>query len=159
MRNSISLAWRYLWGHKTRTFLTTLAIFFGVMVVYGLNAIMPAMMSAFRANAMAASGKVDLEISHINGDVFDVSALDKLKSVPELSTVSPVLVRSMALPADMADHDPNTPDTLTSVNLVGVDPALDSALHAYQPKEGRFLTTDDTRAVVLSQHFSEATAF
>jgi len=159
MQTSIALAWRYLWGHKTRTFLTTLAIFFGVMVVYGLNAIMPAMLSAFRANAMAASGKVDLEISHINGDVFDVSALDKLKSVPELSTVSPVLVRSMALPADMADHDPNTPDTLTSVNLVGVDPALDSALHAYQPKEGRFLTTDDTRAVVLSQHFSEATGY
>ena len=158
MRTSIALAWRYLWGHKTRTFLTTLAIFFGVMVVYGLNAIMPAMMSAFRANAMAASGKVDLEITHINGDVFDVGVLEKLKSITELSTISPVLVRSMALPADLIDHDPNTPDTITAVNLVGVDPALDSALHAYQPKEGRFLQADDKRAVVITQHFAELTS-
>lgn len=157
MQTSIALAWRYLWGHKTRTFLTTLAIFFGVMVVYGLNAIMPAMMSAFRANAMAASGKVDLEITHVNGDQFELKLLDNLKTIPELSILSPVLVRTMALPADMTDGNPNVPDTITAVNLVGVTPELDSALHAYQPKEGRFLNTGDTRALVLSQHFSELT--
>ena len=159
MQNSIALAWRYLWGHKTRTFLTTLAIFFGVMVVYGLNALMPAMMSAFRANAMAASGQVDLEITHVNGDLFELERLDNLKLVPELSTISPVLMRIMALPADMADHNPNTPDTITAVNLVGVDPDLDSALHAYQPKEGRYLAAGDERALVLSQHFSDLTGY
>lgn len=61
----LTLAVRYLWGCKTRTFLTTLAVVFGVMVIFGLNGLLPTMMTAFRQNMLAAAGKVDLTVTSV----------------------------------------------------------------------------------------------
>ncbi len=64
MNLQFTLAWRYLAGRKLRTFLTTLAVIFGVMVIFGMNIILPSMVAAFQANALAAGGVVDVSITH-----------------------------------------------------------------------------------------------
>ena len=41
MNLSFTLARRYLSGRKLRTFLTTLAVIFGVLVIFAMNSILP----------------------------------------------------------------------------------------------------------------------
>ena len=71
-----TLALRYLSGRKLRTFLTTLAIVFGVLLVFGMNTVMPAFLSSFAANAMAAAGQVDATVTSKTGDSFPESIAD-----------------------------------------------------------------------------------
>ena len=42
MNLQLTLAFRYLRGRKLRTMLTTLAIVFGVLVIFGMNTLIPA---------------------------------------------------------------------------------------------------------------------
>ena len=60
MRGQFLLAFRYLTGRKTRLVLTTLAIVFGVMVLFGMNSILPGVMNAFRHTMISAAGSVDI---------------------------------------------------------------------------------------------------
>jgi hypothetical protein len=71
MNIQLTLAARHLWGRKTRTFLTTLAVVFGVMVIFGLNGLLPTMMTAFRQNMLAAAGKVDLTVTSVTSGSFE----------------------------------------------------------------------------------------
>ena len=41
MNIQFTLAARYLSGRKLRTFLTTLAVVFGVLVLFGMNIVLP----------------------------------------------------------------------------------------------------------------------
>lgn len=59
----LTLAARYLWGRKLRTFLTTLAIVFGAWLIFAMNILMPTMLKAFQVNMLAASGQVDVTIT------------------------------------------------------------------------------------------------
>jgi len=47
MNFQLTLAARYLWGRKLRSFLTTLAIVIGVMVIVGTGIYLPTFMEAF----------------------------------------------------------------------------------------------------------------
>ncbi len=69
-RFQIKLAGRYLWGRKLRTFLTTLAIVFGTLVIFGMDIILPTMMQSFQSNLLAASGQVDVTITLKSGEAF-----------------------------------------------------------------------------------------
>ena len=48
MNFQLTLAARYLGGRKLRTFLTTLAIVIGVMVIFGMGIYLPSFMDAFK---------------------------------------------------------------------------------------------------------------
>ena len=48
MNFQLTLAARYLGGRKLRTFLTTLAIVIGVMVIFGMGIYLPSFMDAFQ---------------------------------------------------------------------------------------------------------------
>ena len=76
MNMQLTLAARYLWGRKLRTFLTTLAVVFGVMILFGLNGLLPALMDRFRQNIMATAGKVDLVVSGATDGTFDARIAD-----------------------------------------------------------------------------------
>jgi putative ABC transport system permease protein len=51
MRTQFTIALRYLFGRKLRTVLTTLAITFGVLVLFGMNSVLPAMEPSRSARA------------------------------------------------------------------------------------------------------------
>src|SRR5262245_60256468 len=106
MNLQFTLAMRYLSGRKLRTFLTTLAIVFGVLVIFGMNTVLPTMSRAFQANMIAAAGQVDATITHKTGGAFSPAILDKVSAVPGVRTISGILERTINLPADYLDHDP-----------------------------------------------------
>jgi len=68
MNLQLTLAARYLNGRRLRTFLTTLAVVFGVLVIFGMNIILPTMLAALQANVQGAEGMVDFSVTHISGE-------------------------------------------------------------------------------------------
>lgn len=155
MSEAFTLAWRYLSGRKLRSLLTTLAIVFGVMVVYGFNLVMPAMEEGFKANLMAASGNVDLSVTNVVGDVFSQDVIQRLDGLDGVRVVSPVLDRTINLPEDFVDHDPATADKITALNLVGYDPQSASQVHAFVITAGRQFAAGDQNGLLISQTFAE----
>ena len=79
-----TLAVRYLSGRKLRTFLTTLAVVFGVFVLFAMNIVLPSMLAALEANVMGTEGHVDLTMTHVSGDPFDAAVFDQVKTLDGL---------------------------------------------------------------------------
>jgi putative ABC transport system permease protein len=157
MNLQLTLAWRYLNGRKLRTFLTTLAVIFGVMVIFGMNIILPTMLESFQANLMAVGGVVDVTVTHKSGSGFPADVAHKLDGLPGIRATSALLDRTVNLPADFVDGDPARPDRITAITLVGVEPAAAQSLQAYLVQEpGRFLQADDTDSTVISQSLADA---
>ena len=159
MNLQLTLAWRYLAGRKLRTFLTTLAVIFGVTVIFGMNIILPSMLEAFQANALAAGGVVDVTITHKTSGAFSVTEADKLQGIDGIRAYSPVLGRTINLPADYVDKNPGKTDSITAVSLVGIDPQAAQEVRVYlvQPG-GRFLQSDDTGSTIITQTLADAYA-
>ena len=157
MNLQLTLAWRYLNGRRLRTFLTTLAVIFGVMLIFGMNIILPTMLEAFQANIMAAGGLVDVTVTHTSGGGFPIQVVAKLDGITGIRAISASLDRTINLPADYMDADPAKTDRITALNLVGVDTEAAQTLHAYLVQSpGRFLQAADTNSAVISQTLADA---
>lgn len=157
MNLQLTLAWRYLNGRKLRTFLTTLAVIFGVLIIFGMNIILPTMMASFQANMMAATGTVDATITHQTGGGFPPAMANGLNEIDGVRAVAVSLNRTVNLPADFVDGDPATPDRISVVSLIGIEPESAQALRVYLVQgDGRFLETGDTAATVISQSLADA---
>ncbi len=156
MNLSMTMASRYLAGRKLRTFLTTLAVVFGVLVIFGMNIVLPSMLQSMKANTMAVSGAVDVTITHITSDVFPTDTITKLNEIDGISAISATLTRTINIPADYFDQDTKKVDRITSLILIGTDPISAKSLHSYPMQSGRFLQTDDQKAVVISQSLADS---
>lgn len=150
MNIQFTLAARYLFGRKLRTFLTTLAVVFGVLVIFSMNIMLPTFIGAFRANIMAAAGQVDATLTHRTGAAFPASTLDKVAAVEGVSVAAGFLSRPVNVPVDFYDRDSQKADVVTTLLLVGLDPATGQSLHSYSVEAGRFVEADDVNAAVIS---------
>lgn len=150
MRIQFLLAWRYLWGRKQRMVLTTLAVVFGVTLLFGLNSMIPAMMESFRHNMVTTAGKVDISISSESNNPFEESVLKDLSEVDDISFYTGILTKNVVLPESLG----GTVNKLTgssAVTVTGVDIATAQNVHNYLLSDGRFLETGDTNVTVIPQ--------
>jgi putative ABC transport system permease protein len=141
MSVALKLAWRYLWGRKLRTALTTLAVVLGVAVLFGMNSLLPSFLATFQKSLLTASGKVDLSVTSESGDTFSSDVLAKIGSVPGIDVASPSLHRNASLPADKF--------SVGQVSVAGIDPTSAMKLHDYTVVAGRFLQPGDGNVVVI----------
>lgn len=155
MNIQLTMAARYLNGRKLRTFLTTLAIVFGVLVIFGMNTVLPAFIQAFQANTLAAAGQVDSTITLKTADAFDTALTDRVAAVQGVRVVSGFLNRNINLPVDYLDNDPERPDVAAALSLVGINVDQATAVHSYVIQEGRFLTANDMDAAVISESLAD----
>lgn len=154
MRIQLQLAFRYLWGRKQRMILTTLAVVFGVAILFGMNGMMPAVIEEFRHNVITSAGVVDITISAKSNGAFDETLLDKVGSVQGVNQYSGTLQRSVLLPESLG----GTIDPLTGTSallLTGLDPETARSVRNYPVSEGRFLEPGDLDAAVISSKLSE----
>jgi len=156
MNLSMTMASRYLVGRKLRTFLTTLAVVFGVLVIFGMNIVLPSMLQSLKTNTMSVSGAVDVTITHISSDVFPLEKSEKLGSIQGVSAVSPTLTRTINIPADYFDHDTKKADRITALILIGVNPEAAKSVNSYPMQSGRFLENSDTNKVIISQSLADS---
>ncbi|HLF88157.1 MAG TPA: ABC transporter permease, partial [Anaerolineales bacterium] len=155
MNLQLTLALRYLSGRKLRTFLTTLAIVFGVLIIFGMNTLLPAFLGSFTANAMAAAGQVDATITNKTGEAFSESVADQVADVDGVIAVSATLERPINLPVDYFDEDHSAPDRVAAVTLVGATPDAYRVLTVANIIEGRYLEADDGAVTVITQSLAD----
>ncbi len=153
MRVQWTMALRYLYGRKLRTALTTLAVVFGVAVLFGMNALLPTMLQAFRQTVLATTGKVDLVFTSVTDGPFPAERMEAVWGVEGIAEVTGSLRRNVLLPPDLAGQA-----GLNAVTLVGVEPEIAARLRHYPLREGRFLTADDGDAMVISKGLAEKLA-
>lgn len=137
-----TLAARYLRGRKLRTFLTTLAVVFGVMLIFGLNGLLPGIIQSFRQSLVAVTGKVDLTVQSASGGSFSPAIAGKIARVDGVAAVSPTLRKNLALPPKQT--------TVPAVTVVGVNPTQAQNVRQFPVKEGRFIKQTDGLGVAMS---------
>jgi putative ABC transport system permease protein len=152
----LTLAARYLNGRKLRTFLTTLAVVFGVLVTFGMNIVLPTMLTALQANVQGASGAVDFSITHVSAEPFSETVADKLQGVDGIRVFASSLTHTVNIPADFYDKNTDVLDTVTALSLVGVNPEEARSVRAYPIMEGRYLEASDTNAVVITRTLADS---
>ncbi len=156
MNLQLTLAARYLAGRKLRTALTTLAIIFGVLLIFGMNTILPTMVAALQANVQGAEGEVDFTITNLSGEAFPEDVVDRLGSIDGVRAMAASLNRTINLPADFVDRDSAHLDTVTAINLIGVIPEEARSLRSYPVLAGRYLNDSDAASTVISQTLADA---
>lgn len=144
MNLTLTLAWRYLRGRGARSLLTTLAVILGVMLTFGLNGILPAMVDAFTRNLLVAAGKVDLTVTSAYNQPFKAEVVDRLLSVPQVASASPGATGTVPLPR--AADAPT--DALAQVVVVGIDLGTATEVRDFRVTQGRMLA--DASSVVLN---------
>lgn len=155
MNIQLTLALRYLSGRKLRSFLTTLAVIFGVVVIFGMNVLLPSLLQAFQTTLLAATDQIDLTISHRSGEAFDQNVVEKVLSTEGVRVAHGLLSRTVNLPGDFLDNDPATPDAVSAISLIGLDVEAALQLHPYLMQEGRFLQTGDTDSCVIAASLAD----
>jgi len=156
MNLQLTLAVRYLAGRKLRTALTTLAIVFGVVLIFGMNTVMPTLIAALQANVQGAEGQADFTITNVAGDSFPADVTSRLQDIDGIRAFTASLERAVNLPADFVDNNPARPDRIMAVNLIGIIPEQARSIRAYPILEGRYLNDSDTAATVISQTLADA---
>lgn len=154
MRIQFQLALRYLWGRKQRMILTTLAVVFGVAILFGMNGLMPAMIEAFRHNVVTSAGVVDITISAKSNGVFDASLLDLVGSTDGVDQYSGSLQRSVLMPESLGGKiDPLTGSS--ALLITGLDPQTARTVRNYPVSSGRFLEPGDSSVAVISSKMAD----
>lgn len=143
---SIRLALRYLWTRRLRTVLTTLAIVFGVMIIFGMNGLAPAILEGYRQNLMVATNQVDLTITSQTRGVFDADRVEVVRSTPGVAYATSSLIRVMALP---------TGQLAGSLVLTGLDPVSAERVRPLDIAAGRSLRQGDGDVLVVSESVAQ----
>lgn len=155
MNMQLTLAWRYLRGRRLRTVLTTLAVVFGVTVLFGLNSLLPSMLQAFRQNMLAAAGKVDLTVTSAANGTFSADRVEVMRGVPGIAVATGSLHQTVLLPESLAGAPANPAaakfSSVNAVIVVGLDPATAQAVRSYPLQEGRFLAEGDGAVLVIPE--------
>lgn len=147
MSVQFKLAWRYLKGRGLRTLLTTFAVMFGVMLIFGLNGIMPTLLESFTRNLLSAAGKIDVSVTSSFNQPFGTDVLEKVSRISGVAVATPEIQRVAPLPLKQGVP---VADQVAQVNVIGIDPATAVKVRDFPVLEGRALATSDGNAVVLS---------
>lgn len=140
---------RYLNGRRLRTVLTTLAIVFGVALIFTINVVLPAAADAFKQSLSSISG-ADISITSVSGESFAAeSALSDTAAVEGVEAVTGVLRRQFSVPTFSGN---NLGDS-SQLTLIGVDPT--QTVRQFAVSEGRFLQQGDTGAAILPAGIAE----
>jgi putative ABC transport system permease protein len=138
-----------------RTALTTLAIVFGVLVIFGMNIVLPTMITAIKTNIYAASGQASLTISHITGNLFDQSLVENVLPINGvLAATGKWFGRSIYRRITLI-RTVEKPDRVSVLNLQGLDLDNVQSVHSFPLQDGRFLLPEDRDAVVITQSLAD----
>ncbi|HSH03261.1 MAG TPA: FtsX-like permease family protein [Anaerolineae bacterium] len=104
MKIQLTLAWRYLTGRKLRAALTILSITLGIMLIFGLSAIVPAFADLINNDIEASKVEFDIiitrdgqalfpatletDIANIDGTMFVIGAIEKDLNLPSASQIT-----------------------------------------------------------------------
>ena len=156
----LPLALSYLKGRPIRTIMSISSIVIGVMMMFGLNGMAPAMKDIFISSTQSmALTDVDLYITRKDGSFFNQNFQQSLASVNGVESTASMIARGINVPPE----NYFTPDgrEINTIQVFGVDTSTtDDAFNIVTAggrrlTEGRLLQTGDIHAVLISEQFAE----
>ena len=130
----LTLPVRYLLGRKQRTVLTTLAVVFGVMVIFAVNISLPTLAAALQGGVLGLAGR----------GRPDRQQRPRRDLCPRDRQCDPRRVRRhRGVPLPAPPGEPRGRAQALSVKVIGMDPATAEAVRRYPVAAGRFLTASD----------------
>ncbi|MBX3084660.1 MAG: FtsX-like permease family protein [Anaerolineae bacterium] len=146
-RQAAVMAFYYLSGRKLRTTLTTLAIVFGVALIFAMNTTLPGALENFQSTMSAGAGTADLSISRETGESFEPEAVLKtIAGVNGVKAVTGVLRRQINLPSLGSE---GSIGSANQIELIGIDPTTSEAVRQHVASEGVFLQPGDTGKAIV----------
>jgi putative ABC transport system permease protein len=157
----LPLALSYLRGRPIRSIMTILSIVIGVMIMFGLNGMAPALKDIFVSNTQSvALSNVDLYVTRKDGSFFRQEYLQNISAVQGVESTAPMVVRAVTLPPEHY----KTPDgnDVSTIHVFGVDTSVTDETFNVVTAGGRRLlagrslqTGEAGRVVLISQQFAE----
>ncbi len=140
------IAWRDFRLRPSRTLLTLLSVVIGVAAVVAVSLSAATTERAFDAMYSTVAGAADLEVTAEIGNSFDEEVAAKIRALPEVEAVAPLIERILIAYIDER--------SVKCVGL-GIDPEYDSAVHDFRVTEGKSLL--EGQGVLLEEKFAKST--
>jgi putative ABC transport system permease protein len=137
-------AWREIRQRPSRPLLTLLSIIIGVGAVVAVSITSGTSRRAFDAIYKTVAGRASLQLSAPVGTSFDAKVVEKVRSVPGVEAVAPLIQRYVMLYIGKKKH--------YRVVALGVDPAEDQKVRDYEIVAGKSLA--DAPGVILEKTFA-----
>jgi len=160
MMRELPLAISYLKGRPIRSIMTILSIVIGVMMMFGLNGMAPALQDLFISNTQSmALSNVDLYITRRDGSFFRQEYEQNVAAVEGIESTSSMIARAVAVPSDQyytADGK-----EITTIQVYGVDTSnTDETFNIVTAggrrlTAGRLLLAGDGQVALISEQFAE----
>jgi putative ABC transport system permease protein len=157
----LPLAISYLRGRPIRSIMTIISILIGVMIMFGLNGIAPAMKDIFISNTQSVSlSNVDLYVTRQDGSFFRQEYQQNVAAVDGVESTAVLVVQAVNLPPGRYQ----TPDgnDVSTIQIYGIDTSVtDESFNIVTAVgrrilAGRDLQPGDTGQVALiSQQFAD----
>ncbi len=140
MMNELQLVLENLGRRKFRLVLTTLAILFGVAVIFAVNLLLPGL-KAILETSINPAGASDLRVQSAAGSAFDPALAETIAGIEGVDATAGILRREVSLP--------QTDGSTKTVEMIGVDPEAQIKVNRIVLRGGRFLQLGDTGMVVI----------
>ena len=147
-------AWRELRQRPSRPILTLLSIVIGVAAVVAVTIASGTTHRAFDQIFKTVAGQASLQISTPVGTNFDERIVAKIREVPGVKAVAPMMARSTKL----RFANEGEKEKVFTITALGVDPAVDREVHDYEITDGKPLPDVASRksGVLLEANFAKS---
>ena len=156
----LPLAISYLKGRPIRTIMTILSIVIGVMMMFGLNGMAPAIKDLFISSTQSmALSNVDLYITRRDGGFFRQEYEDNVGAVKGVEATASMIARAVAVPPD--HYTTADGRAISTIQVYGVDTSsTDDAFNIVTAggrrlAAGRLLQAGDVQVVLISELFAQ----
>ncbi len=146
-------AWRELRQRPSRPILTLLSIVIGVGAVVAVTISAGTAHRAFDQIYKTVAGRAALEVSAPIGTSFDERVVEKIREVPGVKAVAPIMQRLTKLEVAREGEKPKR----YTITAIGVDPTVDREVHNYDITAGNPLpkSKDEPSGVLLEANFAK----
>lgn len=146
MINEVRLVLHNIGRRKFRTALTTLAIVFGVAVIFAVGLLVPGLKTLLTGGVRPA-GASDLHVQSATGGVFDPDLAGTIAGIRGVQAAAGILRREVALQS--ADG------TAGAIEMIGAAPEALTEVFSISLREGRFPPPDKSGTVILSSGLAD----
>ncbi|HEX3598783.1 MAG TPA: ABC transporter permease, partial [Lacipirellulaceae bacterium] len=143
-------AWRELRQRPSRPILTLLSVVIGVAAVVAVTIASGTTHRAFDQIFKTVAGNASLEVTSEIGANFDEKVVDKIRQVPGVKVVAPLMKRNTSLGISRGDKQKKS----FRLVAIGVDPKVDREVHDYEITEGKSLA--DQPGFLLEENFAKS---
>ncbi len=151
MRGLAGLAMRGLAARRLRTTLTIVGIALGVGVLYAALATNAGIEASVDRTVTDLVGRADLRVAAFTGRGLSDTAVTAIRDTPGIATAAPEIERRTYLaPAPTAPAGA----TLDPVTILGIDPAVDAAVHDLALVAGTSLADPNAQSALITERLS-----